>query len=66
MTACPWCSRSCAARVVGIEQIFVADDLGFTRDPFDALIVATAITMDLPLVTRDIVVRESAVVRVLW
>jgi PIN domain nuclease of toxin-antitoxin system len=48
------------------EQIFVGDGLPFTRDPFDALIVATAVIMDLPLITRDGVIRESGAVRVVW
>ena len=48
------------------EQVLVADELPFTRDPFDALIVATAVTMALPLVTRDGVIRESGRVRVVW
>ena len=33
------------------EQIFRADELRFTRDPFDALICAAAQTIDLPLIT---------------
>ena len=48
------------------EQVLVADDLAFARDPFDALIVATAMTMAMPLVTRDGVIRESGRVRVIW
>ena len=35
------------------EQVFRADELRFTRDPFDALICAAAQTIDLPLITRD-------------
>jgi PIN domain nuclease of toxin-antitoxin system len=48
------------------EHIYVADDLGFTRDPFDALIVATAQVIGLPLITRDGPLRESGAVAVLW
>jgi PIN domain nuclease of toxin-antitoxin system len=48
------------------EPIFLGDELPFTRDPFDALIVAAAVALDLPLITRDSVIRESAAVRVLW
>jgi PIN domain nuclease of toxin-antitoxin system len=44
----------------------VADELRFTRDPFDALIVAVARIAGLPLVTRDGAIRESGAVRVLW
>ena len=38
---------------VTAEQVFRADELRFTRDPFDALICAAAQTIDLPLITRD-------------
>lgn len=48
------------------EHIFVADELRFTRDPFDGLIVATARSLDLPLLTRDAAIRESGAVRVVW
>ena len=48
------------------EQIFVADELRFTRDPFDALICAAARTLDLPLITRDADIRGSKTVAVLW
>jgi PIN domain nuclease of toxin-antitoxin system len=47
-------------------QIFDADELRFTRDPFDALIVAAARELDLPLITRDATIRESGTVQVLW
>lgn len=48
------------------DQIDVADDLRFTRDPFDALIVAAARSLDLPLLTRDADIRTSGTVRVIW
>ena len=48
------------------EQVFVADELRFTRDPFDALICAAARTLDLPLITRDGDIRGSGTVAVLW
>ena len=48
------------------EQAFLADELRFTRDPFDALIVSAAQTIGLPLLTRDGPIRESGAVRVLW
>ena len=47
-------------------QVFDADELRFTRDPFDALICAAARDLDLPLLTRDVPIQESGVVRVLW
>ncbi len=48
------------------EQIFLADELRFNRDPFDALICAAARTVDLPLITRDGDIRESGAVKVIW
>ena len=48
------------------EQIFVADELRFTRDPFDALICAAAQTIGLPLITRDAQIRGSGSVKVIW
>lgn len=48
------------------EQVYLADDLRFTRDPFDALIVAAARTLALPLISRDGDIRASATVAILW
>jgi len=48
------------------EQVFLADELRFTRDPFDALICAAAQTLGLPLVTRDADIRSSGSVKVIW
>ena len=47
-------------------QVLLADTLRFTRDPFDALIVAAARDLGLPLVTRDLPIRESGAVKVIW
>ena len=48
------------------QHIYDADELRFTRDPFDGLIVASARALGLPLVTRDVTIGESGAVRVLW
>ena len=48
------------------SQIFRADDLRFSRDPFDALICAAAQDLELPLITRDTEIRGSGVVRIIW
>jgi PIN domain nuclease of toxin-antitoxin system len=48
------------------NQVFDADELRFTRGPFDALICAAARDLDLPLLTRDVLIQESRVVRVIW
>jgi PIN domain nuclease of toxin-antitoxin system len=47
-------------------QVYLADELRFTRDPFDALIVAAARTLALPLVTRDRDIRASGAVHIIW
>jgi PIN domain nuclease of toxin-antitoxin system len=51
---------------VTADQVYDADELRFTRDPFDALIVAAARALALPLLTRDAGIRESGAVRVIW
>ncbi len=48
------------------EQVFAADELRFTRDPFDGLIVAAARIFEMPLVTRDAAIRQSGTVQVIW
>lgn len=48
------------------EQLYLADELRFTRDPFDGLITAAALSVSLPLITRDATIRGSGVVRVIW
>jgi len=48
------------------EHVFRADELRFTRDPFDALICAAAQSIELPLITRDTDIRASGLVRVIW
>jgi PIN domain nuclease of toxin-antitoxin system len=47
-------------------QVYEADELRFTRDPFDALICAAARTLKLPLITTDAAIRASGTVRVVW
>ena len=51
---------------VTAAQIFDADELRFTRDPFDGVIVAAARDLSLPLITRDGLIRESGSVKTLW
>ena len=47
-------------------QVFLADDSRINRDPFDALICAAAIDLELPLITRDGDIRQSGAVKVIW
>jgi PIN domain nuclease of toxin-antitoxin system len=48
------------------EHVFLADELRFTRDPFDGLICAAARTMGLPLITRDAEILGSGTVKTIW
>ena len=48
------------------DQVFAADDLRFSRDPFDTLICAAARSLELPLITRDAAIRGSGAVKVVW
>jgi len=48
------------------EQVFLADELRINRDPYDALIVAAAQVLRLPLMTRDTDIVASKAVKVLW
>ena len=47
-------------------QVFIADETRINRDPFDALICAAAIDLELPLITRDADIRGAGVVKVIW
>lgn len=48
------------------EQVFLAGELRFNRDPYDSLIVAAAQVLGLPLITRDADIVASKSVKVLW
>ena len=48
------------------EQVFAADELRINRDPYDALIVAAAQILGLPLITRDADIVASKAVKVIW
>ena len=47
-------------------HVFDADELRFTRDPFDALIAAAARDFSLPLITKDGTITASGTVKILW
>jgi len=51
---------------MSMEQAFIAAEIGAGRDPFDALITAAAIDLDLPLITRDESIVLSKRVKTLW
>jgi len=48
------------------EQVVAADALRFNRDPYDALMVAAAKVLRLPLITRDVAIVASQAVKVIW
>jgi len=48
------------------SQVFLAEEARFNRDPFDALICAAAMDLELPLLTRDADIVASGLVRVIW
>ena len=48
------------------EQIWLADERRPNDDPFDALICAAAHQLGLPLLTRDVEIRDSRFVRTVW
>jgi PIN domain nuclease of toxin-antitoxin system len=47
-------------------QVYVADEIRINRDPFDGLICAAALTVSLPLITRDGDIRASGRLEVIW
>ena len=49
-----------------LDIIAEAHRLTFHGDPFDRTIVATARTMDLPLITRDQIIVDSNLVEIIW
>ena len=49
-----------------MDVLHEARHLVFTKDPFDATIVATAKVKDLPLITKDKEITESGVVEAVW
>jgi PIN domain nuclease of toxin-antitoxin system len=52
--------------VLEADAVYDADELRFTRDPFDGLISASARQVNLPLITRDGPISESGAVRTIW
>ena len=51
---------------LSVEQVLLAAGQQTDADPFDALIVAAARLLDLPLVTGDPRIAEAALVKTLW
>lgn len=51
---------------VSVVNAYQAIPLDVLRDPWDRFITATAIALDLPLVTRDRAIANSGLVEVVW
>ena len=66
-----WAERLSKKRGFIFEEItpkiaYYAVRYNFNTDPFDRLIVATAVELDLPLITKDVAITESDIVEVYW
>jgi len=48
------------------EQVYLADEVRVANDPFDNLICAAALSLELPLITADSAIEEAGVVEILW
>ena len=51
---------------VQVADAYFRIDRGLLRDPWDRLIVATAMALALPLVTRDSAIKGANLVETLW
>jgi len=49
-----------------LEQVFISDEIRPNDDPFDGLVCAAALSLDLPLITRDREIERSGIVETLW
>ena len=49
-----------------ISIVARAMGFSFNGDPFDKVMVATAVELDLPLITKDVAITESNLVEVCW
>ncbi len=51
---------------IDVKVVEEARYLSFNRDPFDAVIVATAKLRELPLITKDLQIADSQTVDIAW
>jgi PIN domain nuclease of toxin-antitoxin system len=49
-----------------VADAFTSIDRAAIADPWDRLIVATALALEIPLVTRDQAIQRSGVVETIW
>lgn len=51
---------------LAVSDAYIGLDRALLRDPWDRLIVATALALDVPLATRDGAIRASGLVPTIW
>ncbi|MDA8072371.1 MAG: PIN domain-containing protein [Actinomycetota bacterium] len=49
-----------------VADAFATIDRSAVADPWDRLIMATAMTLNAPLITRDALIRQAGVVETIW
>ena len=49
-----------------VADAFATIDRSAVADPWDRLIMATAMTLNAPLITRDALIRQVGVVETIW
>jgi len=59
-------SKAISIMDIETEDILLSHTLHFSRDPFDVLIVAMAIRVDCPLITKDGVIHDQKPCHVFW
>ncbi|MFN8551884.1 MAG: type II toxin-antitoxin system VapC family toxin [Candidatus Obscuribacterales bacterium] len=58
--------KNLAITAVEPSDLLIGQSLTFNQDPFDRLIVATAIRLELPLITADGDITESQPCEIFW
>jgi PIN domain nuclease of toxin-antitoxin system len=56
----------CRSVPLDVATALLADSLVMHADPADRFIVATALQLDAPLITKDDLIRSAGLVRTLW
>lgn len=66
-----WANRLLSKRgfaLLPLETSIISAAVGynFNNDPFDAVIVASAVEFGFPLITKDVAISESNLVEIYW
>jgi PIN domain nuclease of toxin-antitoxin system len=59
-------AKSISILPIEAEDVLSAHGLRFTKDPFDTIIVATALRMDAPLITGDSLIHKELPCQLFW